>query len=63
MSARQRTATAIRFDPDVYDRLVEAGDDHGRSVNWLVNEACRYYLHRLLPADQVRLLRDEPGTP
>lgn len=53
-----RSATGIRFDPAVYERLVAASEDHGRSINWLVNEAVADYLDRLLPASEVKLTKD-----
>lgn len=59
-STRARTATAVRFEPDIHDQLIQAAEDHGRSLNWLVNEACRWFLPRLLPADQIRIMREDP---
>lgn len=62
MSARMpkaRTTTAIRFEPDVHAALEAAAEDHDRSINWLVNQACKDFLPRLRPASEVRLLRDD----
>lgn len=56
--AEPRSATAVRFKPDLYERLVAASEDHGRSINWLVNEAVADYLDRLLPASEVKLTKD-----
>jgi predicted transcriptional regulator len=54
----RRTATAIRFDPEVYDRLVEAADERDVSINWLVNRAVADFLPRLLPLDEIRWTRE-----
>lgn len=55
MSARARTATAIRFEPDLHNSLVEYVDALGVSINWLVNQAVREYLASLPPTDQVAI--------
>lgn len=57
-----RTATAIRFDPDVHSRLVEYSDALGMPINWLVNRAVAVYLAGLPPADEVEVeLVRKPG--
>lgn len=55
MSARARTATAIRFEPELHNSLVEYVDALGVSINWLVNQAVREYLASLPPTDQVAI--------
>jgi uncharacterized protein (DUF1778 family) len=58
-TARARTATAIRFDPDIHDQLVVAAEARGVSVNFLVNAALRHALPLLVPPDQVRWFADQ----
>lgn len=59
---KDRIATAIRFAPDLHERLLLAADERDLSVNWLVNRAVADFLDRLLPLDQIVLTRDrEPG--
>lgn len=55
--ATPRSATALRFDAATYERLKAASEDHGLSMNWLVNRAVEDYLDRLLPASEVRFTR------
>jgi predicted HicB family RNase H-like nuclease len=56
-SAKPRTTTAIRFDPELHKQLVAAAEDRDLSVNYLVNEAVREFLPRLIPAGEWRLTR------
>ena len=57
MSAKPRTATAIRFAPEVHEALVAAAEERGLSINYLVNEACKDFLPRLIPASEWKLTR------
>ena len=49
MTAKPRTATAIRFAPEVHEALVAAAEERGLSINYLVQ--------RLIPANEWRLTR------
>lgn len=51
-----RVNTAIRFDPDVYDRLKAESDRLGLPINWIENRLLRESFERL--ADEpLRLTR------
>ena len=58
-NGRARVTTAIRFAPDLDQRLVEAATARDLSVNWLVNRAVVDFLDRLLPLDEIILTRDQ----
>lgn len=53
----QRTSTAIRFVPEVHDRLVAAAEERDVSINWLVNRAVEQFLDRLIPVDEWEITR------
>jgi predicted HicB family RNase H-like nuclease len=53
----KRTATAVRFDPDVHQRLTAAAEERDLSMNWLVNRAVREFLEHLIPDDELMLTR------
>lgn len=57
-SARIRSATAIRFDVDLHQRLAIAAEEREVSVNFLVNKAVAEFLDRLIPADEIRWTRE-----
>jgi predicted HicB family RNase H-like nuclease len=57
MSAKPRTTTAVRFPPELHEQLTTAAEERGLSVNYLVNEAVREFLPRLIPAGEWRLTR------
>lgn len=52
-AGRPTFSTAIRFPPELHERLREAADDRDVSINWLVVRACEDFLPRLLPADEI----------
>lgn len=52
---KDRHNTAIRFDPDVYERLLAESLIREVSVNWIVNRLVREGLTRMVPADEMRL--------
>ena len=52
-----RTATSIRLTPDTHARLTNAAKERDLSVNWMVQRAVDYYLDRLIPVDQITLVR------
>lgn len=58
MPDNSRSATAIRFPPELHDRLRKAADDHGLPINYLVNHAVRLLLDNLLPPGEIRFTRD-----
>lgn len=55
--ARQRTSTAIRFPADTHAALVEAARERDLSVNYLVVKAVQDFLPRLIPVDELTLVR------
>jgi predicted transcriptional regulator len=63
--ARARTATAVRFRPEVYERLRTAAEERELTMNWLVNKAVEQFLERLLPVDEIVWTRDgsQGGAP
>lgn len=54
----RRTGTAIRFSPELHERLGKAAAERDLSVNFLVNRACEQFLDRLIPVDEMRWTRD-----
>lgn len=57
MSRQQRTATAVRLDPEVHARLVAEADARDLSVNFLVNKACAFFLEHLIPVEDMKWTR------
>lgn len=57
--AKARTNTAIRFPPELHEELRVAAEERGLAINYLVVAAVREFLERLIPADELRLTRDE----
>lgn len=58
-----RIATAIRFDPELHAKLVKAAGERDISVNYLVNAAVKDYVARLIPIEELSLVRQpEPKT-
>jgi len=51
----RRTATAIRFDLELHNKLVEYSDTLDVSINWLVNQAVKQYLENIPPLDSVEI--------
>lgn len=58
MGTKSRTATAVRFDPDLHERLKQAAAERDLSVNFLVNLAVRELLPRLVPVNEIRWTHD-----
>ena len=54
----KRTATAIRFDPELHAELTQAAKDRDVSVNFLVNKAVADFLPRLIPVEEMQWTRD-----
>lgn len=54
--ATPRTSTAVRFHPELHERLTLAAQERDLSVNWLVNRAVSDFLDRLLPVDEMVLV-------
>jgi len=63
MSKKEHTATAIRFPPDLHDRLRVAADEHDLSVNWMVVKAVQEFLDLLVPPEEVRFTRPREEAP
>lgn len=53
----ERTNTAVRFPPAVHERLQEAADERGLTMNYLVVKAVEEFLDHLIPADEIRFTR------
>lgn len=53
----RRTATAVRFPPDLHDRLQQAADERDVSINWIVNRAVVHFLDQLIPVEDWKLTR------
>lgn len=53
-----RMTTAIRFPTVIHDQLRNAADDRDLSINFLVVQACREFLERLIPVEEQRWTRD-----
>ncbi len=50
---RARTATQIRFKPELHERLVKEAEERDLSINWLVCKAVEQFLDRLLPIEEI----------
>lgn len=58
MSAKTpRTTTAIRFPDELHERLKEAAEERGLSINYVVVKAVEEFLDRLIPIEEFRLTR------
>ncbi len=55
---REVSATAIRFPPELHDRIRDAARERGHSINFMTVLAVEQLLDRLIPADEVKLTRD-----
>ena len=53
-----RSATAIRFPKDLHERLREAAEERDHSINYLVVKAVEHFLDKLIPPDEIKLIRD-----
>lgn len=49
-----RTSTAIRLPADLHERLVAAAEEREVSMNFLITQAVREFLDRLLPVEEIR---------
>lgn len=59
--ARPRNKT-IHISPELHTELTAAADERGVSVGVLAERAIAYFLPRLIPVDQLVLVREEmPG--
>ncbi len=57
MAFNERSATAIRFPPELHDQLRNASEAHHLPVNYLVVKAVEEFLEDLLPPEELRLTR------
>ncbi len=55
----KRTSTAVRFPPELHQRLKAAADERDLSINYLVVRAVTDFLDRLIPADEWKLTKDD----
>lgn len=59
--ARPRTSTAVRFPPELHERLQAAANERDVSINWVVNKAVEEFLDMLIPVEEmVWTRRSEP---
>lgn len=56
--AKSRTTTAIRFPPEMHERLWKEAEGRDLSINFLVVKAVGEFLERLIPVDDMRWTRD-----
>lgn len=56
--AKPRTTTAIRFPPEMHERLADEAEARDLSINFLVIKACGEFLERLIPVDDMRWTRE-----
>lgn len=54
---RGRHSTAIRFDPDVYERVAAEAEARTVSINWIVNRLVVEGLERIVPVEDMWLTR------
>lgn len=60
MSTRMKdneASISLRISPDLKADLERAAEERVVSVNFIVQHACRDFLDRLIPVDQLRLTR------
>jgi len=55
--SKQRSATAIRFPPELHERLRLAAEAHGLPINFMVNKAVVELLDNLVEPHELRLTR------
>jgi predicted HicB family RNase H-like nuclease len=48
-----RITTAVRFPPDLHERLKNAAAERDVAMNVIVNKAVADYLDRLIPIDEM----------
>ncbi len=56
-----RTSIALRMSPDLHAALTHAARERDLSVNYLIVAAVRDFLPRLIPVDQLTLVRNPQG--
>ena len=54
-----RPSMSVRLPEDLQRRLHQAATDHGLSVNYLANQAIKYFLEHLKRPDELRLTKDD----
>ena len=52
------SATAIRFPPELHEQLRKAAEERNHSINYMVVKAVEDFLSRLIPANELKLVRD-----
>lgn len=52
-----RTATAIRFRPELHERLHVAAAERDVAINFLVNKAVEEFLDHLIPVEEMQWTR------
>lgn len=53
-----KSATAIRFPEELHERLRIAADERNHSINFMVVKAVEDFLDRLIPVNELKLVRD-----
>ena len=56
--AKPRTTTAIRFPPELHEKLTQAAADRDLSINYIVVKAVEQFVERLLPVDEIKWTKD-----
>lgn len=51
----------MRLPRDLHAQLRASAEERELSVNYLVVRALTYYLDRLIPADEIELIRPDDG--
>lgn len=54
-----RVHTAMRFEPELLERLRVEADARGVSINWMVTRAVERFLSDLLPVEEIVLTRSQ----
>ena len=54
---RDRAQHTMRVDKDTYQQLLRAAEERGVSANKLISMALQDFLDRLIPIDEVKLIR------
>lgn len=55
----ERVSVGIRLPKSMHETLQHEAEARGVSMNWLVNKALEWWLPRLIPINEVPLIREE----
>lgn len=51
---KARMTTAIRFSPELHQRLKDAAEERDLSINFLVVKACEQFVEALIPVKEIQ---------